>query len=82
MGLVCLVLLDFFLTFFLARIQLTARKKHSSILRIFFGGGITGKGIPVKTISTATVMLTASSTLPITALTVALPQSNKMSGLS
>lgn len=39
-------------------------------------------GEPVSTISTATAMLTASSTFPITALTNALPHRSRISGLS
>ena len=38
--------------------------------------------LPVKTINTAMVMLMASSTFPIIALTVALPHSRRMRGLS
>ena len=37
---------------------------------------------PVRTIKTATVILTASSTLPMKALTKALPHSKRLSGLS
>ena len=37
---------------------------------------------PVRTMRTATVMLTASSMLPMTALTSALPQRRRMSGFS
>ncbi len=37
---------------------------------------------PVRTMSTATVMLTASSMFPITALTIALPQRRRMRGFS
>lgn len=36
--------------------------------------------IPVKTINTATVILNASSTFPIIALMIALPQSSRISG--
>ena len=42
----------------------------------------TQKSAPVRTIRTATVMLTASSMLPMRALTSALPHSKSMSGLS
>ena len=36
--------------------------------------------IPVKTINTATVILNASSTFPMRALMIALPQSSRISG--
>lgn len=38
--------------------------------------------VPVNTMSTATVILTESSMFPMTALTMALPHSNSMSGFS
>ena len=41
-----------------------------------------GGNSPVKTIRTATVMLTASSMFPMTALTIALPHRSRMRGFS
>ena len=38
--------------------------------------------LPVKTMRTATVILTASSMLPMTALTMALPHNSRMRGFS
>ncbi len=57
----------------LAQIQL----RKLSDIRITLSGC---PGIPVKTINTATVILNASSTFPIIALMIALPQRSRISG--
>ena len=50
--------------------------------RLYCVAGEGEGGIPVRTMMMAMVMLTASSTFPMIALTTALPQRRRMSGLS